>query len=68
MTKTQDRFDGLPRERNTSVTSGNPQGSQQDRYPDHLHETGLGNNNPSRNTKTPHKTETKNRIKIDDIQ
>jgi len=42
------------------------QESQQDMHPNHLHETGLGNNTPSRNTKTPNETETKSRIKTDE--
>jgi len=64
--KTQDTSGGLPREGNTSVTSGKPQGSQQDKYSDHSHETGLGNKIPSRNTKTPYETETKSRTKLDE--
>jgi hypothetical protein len=66
MTNTQDRSDGLPLEGNTSVTSGKPQGSQQDMHPNHSHEMGLGNNTPSRNTKTRNETETKSRIKTDE--
>jgi hypothetical protein len=61
MNKTQDWSGGLPWEGNTSVTSGNLQGSQQDKYPDHSHEMGLDNNIPSRNSKIPHETETKSR-------
>ncbi len=48
------------------MTSGNLQGSQQNKYPDHSHEMGLDNNIPSRNSKIPHETETKSRTMIDE--
>jgi len=59
MTKTQDRSSRQPWEEHTSMTSGNPQGSLQDAYPNHSHGTGPDNNIPSRNSKTPNETETK---------
>ncbi len=59
MTKTQDRSSRLPPEEHTSMTSGNPQGSLQDAYPDHSHGTGPDSNIPYCNSKTPNETETK---------